>query len=432
MEIGLSIIFIGLLVFLAHFFAWLFGFVRIPDVLLLMCIGIVIGPLLNIVPPDFLGEAGNVLVMLVLVIILFEGATRLRIDSLKKASFGTVSLSLTSFLLTMAGTGILLSVFAGFSTVSAFLIGAILGDNAAAIVVPLIEKMKIREDSRATLFLESGLSGMLSIVFTLAFITSLEIGVLHIDSVVFDIGRMLIMAILIGTLAAFFWSLLLNKVHNIKNSSFTTPAFVFIIYGITELMGFSGLVSIIIFGIILGNMPVFIAFLEKRHKFLYALLRPQQLSNKELSFFCEVVFLIKIFFFLFIGISLNFDNIPILFLGLLLTLFIFAIRIPAVLFSIPKSTPKFDASIISVTVPRGLATAVLALIPLQKGLEGGQIIQDVTYAVVFFSILLTSSLIFFIYNTRVRKIYEHLLPVFSENPKEGTPEYPEKETKKEC
>ncbi len=398
---------------------------------MLMCIGILIGPLLKIVPPDFLGKAGDIFVMLVLVIILFEGATKLKLENLQKAILGTLSITLISFLLTMGGVGYLLWQFAGFSLIPSFLIGAIIGGNATAVVIPLIEKIRIREESRTALFLESGISDVMSIVFTFALIASLELGVFHVERVVFDIGRTMIMAIVIGSVSAIIWSLFLNKVHNIKNSAFTTPAFVFIVFGVTELLGFSGLVSVIVFGIVLGNIPLLVTFLKNRHQFFHKVFHPQPLSNRELSFFCEVVFLIKIFFFIFIGTSLNFENLSIVFLGFLLTLFIFAIRIPAVILSLPKSTARFDASIISVTVPRGLAAAVLALIPLQKGLEGGQVIQDVTYTVVFFSVLFTSIFIFLLYKTKVRKLYEFIFSGFSLNPKDGSAEYPEDDKIKE-
>ena len=394
--------------------------------LLLMCIGLLLGPLLGIVPPDFLGEAGNTIVMLILVMILFEGATKLRLQYLQKAILGTLSLTLISFLLTTLGVGFLLWKFLPLDAVLSFLIGAIIGGNATAVVVPLIEKIKIKEEAKTTLFLESGLSDVLSIVLTLGLIASLEAGVFHIDSVVFNIIIMSVMAVIIGGISALFWSFFLNKVHNVHNSAFATPAFVFIVYGITELLGYSGLVSIIVFGIILGNIPTLVSAAKEKHTFLYAMFHPQPLSSRELSFFCEIVFLIKIFFFIFIGISLNFNDLSLILLGLLLALFIFTIRIPAILLSLPKSTPKFDASIITVTLPRGLAAGVLALIPLQRGLENGQIVQDIAYAVIFFSVLLTSLLIFLIYNTKIRKLYEHLFHEFAENPKEGSPEYPKK------
>ncbi len=413
MEIPAVIIAIGILIFLAHFSGWLFSFVRIPDVLILMSIGILLGPLLGIVSPDFMGEAGNVLITISLIIILFEGALRLRFDSLKKAMLGTVFLALSSFFLTMAGVGILLYQFANFPFLLAFLIGAIVGSNSTALVIPLVERLKIKEKSRTTLFLESGLSDVFSIVFTLALIASLEIGVFDIATVTGDILSNLLMATIIGGVFAFSWSLFLNKVHNMQNSVFATPAFVFIVFGLTELLGYSGLISIISFGIILGNTPLLISSWREKNNILYNFFHPKPLSSREHTFFSEMVFVIKIFFFTFIGISLNFDNLSIMLLGILIAIFIFVIRLFSVIISIPKSTPRFDASIMAVTVPRGLAPAVLALIPIQKGLEGGVIVQETTYSIIFFSIFFTSVLIFLLHNSALRKIYAGLLSPFS-------------------
>jgi NhaP-type Na+/H+ or K+/H+ antiporter len=424
MEITTAIIFIGLLVFSAHFFEWLFRFFRIPAVLLLMCIGILLGPILHIVSPDFLGRSGNVIVTLVLVIILFEGSVQLKISSLRKNLFSTVSLAFLSFFFTMFGIGFLLWHFAGLPVITSFLIGSILGSNSTAIVIPLIQRVKIEEKSRTTLFLESGISDVLSIVFTLALISSLELGAFHLDGVIYNIIISILLATIIGISFAFLWSLILNKIQSIQNSSFATPAFVFIIFGLTEKFGLSGLITVIAFGIFLGNIPSLLSLLEKKHRLLYRVFHPKPLSEEELSFFREVVFLTKIFFFIFIGISLNFENFYFLFLGLSLTIFIFIIRLLAVSLSVSRTTYRFDASIMAITVPRGLAPAVLALIPIQKGLANGEMIQDITYSVIFFSLFLTSIFIFLLYNTFLRKIYQFFLLDFAPDPEDGSLEYP--------
>ena len=44
-------------------------------------------------------------------------------------------------------------------------------------------------------------------------------------------------------------------------------------------------------------------------------------------------------------------------------------------------------------VPKGLAAAVLASLPYQQGIEGGELIRDITYAVILFSIVFTSVLV---------------------------------------
>jgi NhaP-type Na+/H+ or K+/H+ antiporter len=52
-----------------------------------------------------------------------------------------------------------------------------------------------------------------------------------------------------------------------------------------------------------------------------------------------------------------------------------------------------DSSMASVMVPKGLASAVLASVPLSRGLLGGETVQSFAYMVVLFSILATALLV---------------------------------------
>ena len=71
---GLVIAFIGLLIFAAHLFTEIFSRKRIPDVLLLMVIGLILGPILHWVKPEDLGSVAGVFTTITLVIILFQSS----------------------------------------------------------------------------------------------------------------------------------------------------------------------------------------------------------------------------------------------------------------------------------------------------------------------------------------------------------------------
>jgi cell volume regulation protein A len=43
--------------------------------------------------------------------------------------------------------------------------------------------------------------------------------------------------------------------------------------------------------------------------------------------------------------------------------------------------------------PKGLAAVVLASIPLQEGIAGGDTIKNITYGIIIFSIIITSVLV---------------------------------------
>ncbi len=66
----------------------------------------------------------------------------------------------------------------------------------------------------------------------------------------------------------------------------------------------------------------------------------------------------------------------------------------------------------AVMVPKGLAAAALASLPLQQGIPGGDLIQNVVFSVVMCSIILTSILIFLVHRTPVSKFYRRFFSGF--------------------
>ena len=102
MNVDLTLVFLGLLVFSAHLFASLYNRKKIPDVLFLIIIGLILGPALSLVDASSLGVSGPVFVAVTLVVILFEGGTTLSFNVMQSAWKSTMSLTMTCFFLSMA------------------------------------------------------------------------------------------------------------------------------------------------------------------------------------------------------------------------------------------------------------------------------------------------------------------------------------------
>jgi potassium/hydrogen antiporter len=389
MSIAVTVVAVGFLVFLAHVFAEIFSRKRIPDVLLLIVIGLIIGPLLNIVNIDHFGMIGPVFTTITLVTILFEGGTELRFEALRNSLRGTTLLTNLNFAATMLIVGLIGWLFFNVAPLISFMMGAIVGGTSSAVVIPLVRQLNMSDKSRTVLILESAFSDVFCIVFALAFIEAFELGSVNVGNMVGQIFASFILATIMGLIGAFFWSVVLHRIRNIKNSIFTTPAFVFIIYGISELMGYSGAIAALAFGIGLANID----YLKSTAISNYFTRKPDSLNDTERILFGEAVFLLKTFFFVYIGISIRLDDWVSILIGLLITFILFGIRIPIVRASMPKDTDKNDLYYMSGMVPKGLAAAVLATIPLQKGIPFGDYIMNITFSVILFSILFTSILI---------------------------------------
>lgn len=389
MESALLIVFIGLIVFISHLFTGIFERKRIPDVLLLMLVGLLLGPILYLVTPESFGILGPTFTTITLVVLLFESGLTLDFDMLRKSIKGTAALTITSFLVTVAIVGLISWLAFGLHPVAGFMLGTIVGGTSSAVIIPMVQQLRMTEDSKTMLILESAINDVLCIVFALALLETFHVKEVKVGLIVGKIISSFILAAIMGVIGALVWSVLLERVRAIRNTIFTTPAFVFIIYGISELFGYSGAISSLAFGITLANLKVVNASFLKR----YIKSDTIELNRTEKLFFSEIVFLLKTFFFIYIGLSIQLNNLWALLLGLLVTIIIYIARIPVVKFSIRKPVSTSDLTMMSVLFPKGLAAAVLATMPFQQGIQGGEFIRDITYAIILVSITLTSILI---------------------------------------
>ncbi len=408
---ALVIAFIGALVFGAHLFVGMFSRTRVPDVLLLIVIGLILGPVTHLVSPTQFGVVGPVFTTVTLVFILFESGTELQIDTLRNVLSGALILTGLNFALTVAVVTAAAWKIAHLGPMRSLMLGAILGGTSPAIVIPLSAQLKMGRDSSAILFLESAISDVLSIVIALAILDGQHVGTIHWGPVAGRLLASFLIAAALGALGAMFWSNLLSRMRTLQNDMFTTAAFVFLIFGVAEMLGYSGVIAALVFGIGLGNVAWHGALVAKK----FPALRPVGLNAREKTFFAEIVFLLKTFFFVYIGLSFQFKYFWWITFGLTLTLLIFLVRIPVVRFGVSKSMEQPDACRMAAMAPKGLAAAVLASLPLQQGVAGGDLIQNSTYGVVVFSVILTSLLMFLQDKTFVGSFYRSIFRGFGQD-----------------
>ncbi len=389
---ALIILFVGLLVFIAHAFVALFKKTKIPDVLLLIIIGLILGPVLNIVKTDDFGKVGPIFSAIALIIILFEGGLELNIKHIKEIIKSTFILTILSFFITLLTVSCVSYFLLNYSLALSFYIGAVLAGPAPAIIIPLTKHINISDETKAKLTLESALGEALCIVFALAIIEFIIYPNIEFGKITGAIIASFVFAIIIGFSSGYLWSIVLNKVREMKNAIFLTPSFVFIIYGFTEFLGYSGPVAVLVFGITIGNAEQ-LPFKTLNKKIT---LNPITHNEIERLFFSEIVFLLKTFFFVYLGISIVFSDYWVLYISLILTIILALSRFIASRFSHKDGLSLLDAEFTFSMFAKGLATTVLASIPFQLGIKEGENIQNIVYIVILFSIILTSVVVFLI------------------------------------
>ncbi len=390
MNIYLTILILGLLIFLSHVFNSLFDKTKIPNVLLLLLIGIVMGPLSGIVTTDFFGKLGNVFTTITLIVILFESGSGLNFKEIKKAIGSATLITVLNFFVTLFLASFLSRWLLSIDVLSSYFIGAIVGGTSSAVVIPMVKQLRMGEKSSSILILESAFSDVLCLIVGLALLDGISQGVLSVGMVLSKMWKAFVYAIALGLLGGFIWSAVISRMRSVKNSMFTTLAFVFILYGIVEMLELNGGIAILSFGILLGNIEGFAKSPRFRKVFAF---ESSGFNHNERDFFSEIVFIMQTYFFVYVGISINFGSPVIYGVGFLIVLFIIFFRIPGTLFLTGKGITKPEKTIMSVMTPKGLVPAVLASLPLQRGFANGEVILDLVYSIVLFSIVICSLLV---------------------------------------
>ena len=405
---ALKILIVGLTIFLAHFFVLVFKKTKIPDVLLLMIGGIIVGPVLGLIGQEDFGVVGPVVTSIALIVILFEGGVNLHLRTVFGALRHTVFITLITWAATAATSAYLMYSLTPLGWSMAILTGAILGGTSSAVVVPMISALGMDERPKTVLFLESAITDVLCIVVTMGLLKALGSGDLSVGPILLRILLSFGAATIIGVAGGFAWALLLGLVRRFPNTIFATVAYVFLLYGVTELFGFSGAIAALAFGVSLANFSG-LSLSTKKKK----ILEFRKVSRVDKLFFSEMVFLLKTFFFIYMGICMRFDKMVFFVLGLAITALVFLERFIIVRLVAYRKFTRRDVSIMTIMVPKGLAAAVLAFLPAQQGLAGAEWVQGVVIPVVLISITATSVLMVLIEKTPLKKVYYRIFASFA-------------------
>jgi NhaP-type Na+/H+ or K+/H+ antiporter len=400
-----TLLFIGLAVFLSHVLAVQFRRTQVPDVLVLVLIGIAVGPVLGFVQPEDFGKVGSVIATIALVVILFESGTSLDLPTLRRTAGTTVLLAVACFAVTTASVAGVAMLAFDLGLVPALLLGVTLGGTSSAVVIPLVGALKVSPRPATVLVLESALTDVLCIVGVFALLQVVADGGLQPGQLMGSVLAALVFAAVIGVAGGAGWMLVLGRVRGFPNTISSTLAWVFIVYGLTEFLGFSGAIAALAMGVTLGNHGrLGLDGLARSG------IRAEPLNAQDLDFIREAVFLLKTYFFVYLGISVQFGDPWLALAALAMMLLVFLLRLPLTRFVCRG--PDYglrDTAIVSMMAPKGLAAAVLATLPLQAGIEGGELIRDLAYMAVLFSIAMTAVLVIVLPWSPVQRVYGRML-----------------------
>ncbi len=342
---------------------------NIPDAIFLIILGYVLGPGLGLVDIEILKGAAPYIGAVALISIMFESSFGINIRELFASAKPALILAFGGFALSTLATTLLLYYVIGFypdNILMSLLVGTIIGGGSGAIIVSVIQRISVPTKVQVTLSIESVLTDVLVIIFTetvLLIITlqMLQNGVtLDLRNVGGSIASSFSISVVLGVLAGWILANLLDRFKKEKHVYTMTIAYLILIYVATQSLNGSGAIAVLTCGIVLTNFRHIPFLFEKRS--------PESLTYQLYSLesmHSELTLLLKIFFFVEVGIIMNIRDLWTIVISLLLSVILFLVRFPVSLL-VAKSLNFGEASlvpaeIISFSYARGLAAAVMAV-----------------------------------------------------------------------
>jgi cell volume regulation protein A len=332
----------------------------VPDVLVLMALGLLLGPVLGLVNPAHLSSTTNVLGTLAIILVLFEGGLELDLRRTLRHFAGSLVLAVLAYGFSIALVALIVHKGLGMPLTTALAVGAVLGCTSSTVVLPVLQQLGAREPVKVTLMLEASWGDVLA-VLTVGLMLGVgsEGGAVarHVlQGLVTQVG----VAVVFATAAGILWSRLLPVLADARFWQVMTFSIVLVLYAGTEAVGASGLIAVLAFGLTLANFPG----IDPRFRAVEEDSLSFQSQESLLSFHSELAFLVRSFFFVLIGAIADlgsFRGHTLLIAGLLGALFLarwVALQVSRLAF---RDIEIKERELMLWIMPRGLITVVLAL-----------------------------------------------------------------------
>ncbi len=350
---------LGGIIVLAFVANRLFRHTRIPDLVVLMAVGVLLGPVLHWVDAERFKPVTHAFGTLALIVILFEGGLELKLRETVRHFPGGLLLALLSYIFSVGLVAAVVAESLNLSLNSALLVGAVVGCTSSSMVLPILQQMRVAEATKVTLLLEASVGDVLAVLTAESLIALGGPGdAPHLlPTLVQQVGVPLLLALTTGVL----WSRLLPLLSEQRFWHVLTFGVVLLLFGVSQALHGSGLIAVLVFGLTLANFSGAVRPLIESAEELGVL--PGQEHLPILTFHSELAFLLRTFFFALLGVVMEFVAprylLPTIgIVGAILVARWLAARISR---WSRREMPDAERELIIWILPRGLITAVLAV-----------------------------------------------------------------------
>ncbi len=407
--IGVNILFIVVagVAFLGFIINALFDKIRITKVMPLMIIGLLIGPILHLVPTGATSTVAALtpfITAIAVAFILFDVGLNTNIYRLNKVIKKATEFT---FLLAVA-TGLAIAgmafAFLHWNIIECLIFGFALSGPSSIIVPTLMKFVNASPEMKTALVYESVITDILQLVIPLLLFNILANTGFTMSGAAIFLLEVVVGSVIFGSVAAMSWLYILNRFREYSKTYtwMLTITMVIATYGIAQSFSLSGALTVFVFGLLFSNLGGIIIMTENSTKdspkdnfkraFNELMKRYFYFENTKYvkDYQHEIEFFTSTFFFVYIGmlVDIRGSNIPMLALiGAAVIVVVMTLRrlfSPMLDEYMSGTDEKRVKGIVYSNVARGMSPAIIATLPLALGIIIPNFLNEM-FAVILFS-----------------------------------------------
>ncbi|MCR1874251.1 cation:proton antiporter [Paraclostridium bifermentans] len=242
--------------------------INIPDVVLFLIAGIIIGPsFFKFIDISSYQIENQLILTFGSAFILYLGGKEISLKVLKNVKVTVLLLSTLGVLLSAFIMKQIIGLSFEISSISALLAGAIIASTDPATLVPIFNSVKIKDKVKQTVISESAFNDATGAILTSAVITIILSGKFSFQENIYNLSIMIILGVIVGVITGILLlKLISDKPYGVLRefAPIVSVLSVIISYEVATKLGGSGYMACFIVGIINGNKKNFKIWLTQR------------------------------------------------------------------------------------------------------------------------------------------------------------------------
>ncbi|WP_186843716.1 cation:proton antiporter [Acetobacterium tundrae] len=363
--------------------------IHIPDVVLYIAAGIIVGPtVLNIIDFSEYAVINQLILSFGAAYILFDGGREIELKVLNEVKVTIGLLATVGVLISAVVTGFFAWKILNIDFIYALLLGAVIASTDPSVLVPLFKNMNISPKLKQTIISESAFNDAAGAIITFAIVGIAAGGGFSVGGSLLDLLKTAGGGVLVGAIIGYVGNMLVCEGKFGRFRGFTAEmaiASVLAAYVLSESIGVSGFMAAFTVGMICGN------------KHMFNLKAHEEGHEKHEKFKDVTISLLRMLIFMLLGIQMNFVIISQYWGQALLVIlaFVFLARPISVLLTVPLDRKaKWNIREIAYlcwTRETGVIPAALAGMLITMNIPNAQLISAVTSIAIIITLTFQAS-----------------------------------------